>query len=154
MSSVIAIDPNDPTLVRGTPGDDRLILPAGGQAIGGGGDDIFVLTGGADGHLGVIHDFSPGDSLDVSALGARAKVLGLTSPGSQVYAIDFDGDDDPDGFVFVFEDHPLPVEPDFPIGGPSGPMPVDFEPFPIGGPVSEEVTILPFQGVGWGLWLI
>src|SRR5690349_4520518 len=68
--------------VVGTEGDDKLIIEGGATAIGGGGNDTFVLvsSGDAEGseRLGAILDFDAGDKLDLSRLGANASVLGRT----------------------------------------------------------------------------
>src|SRR4051812_11660161 len=67
-------------ITAGTDGDDRLVLD-GGFAVGGAGNDTFVLTSthsdveGSE-HLGTILDFQAGDKLDLSQLGAQAVELG------------------------------------------------------------------------------
>lgn len=98
-------------IVTGTEGDDRLVLSAGGVARGAGGNDTFVLTsGGATGdrfpeRLGYITDFNDGDTLDLSQLGANAKVLNREqarlSFGPDRISIDYDGDGDADGVLLV-----------------------------------------------------
>jgi hypothetical protein len=155
-------------MVVGTEADDTLVMEGGASAIGGGGDDTFVLvSGGAvDGseRLGAILDFDAGDKLDLSRLGANARVLGreaLDGGGARV-SIDYDGDGKEDGFVLTFEKGviaPAPGDGDFTIL--PYPMPIDGEPIPVdlGGGIGDgagegEVTILPYPlpGAGAGDW--
>ncbi|MEW5686263.1 MAG: hypothetical protein AB1942_15210 [Pseudomonadota bacterium] len=92
--------------VTGTPGDDLLPM-AGGIAFGGAGADSFLLTPVSSRFedltdFGVILDFEDSDKLDLSALGADAKILGsepILSGSAQRVSIDFDGDGKEDGFV-------------------------------------------------------
>lgn len=100
-----SIEPVGP-FVTGTPGDDLIPL-AGGIAFGGAGSDSFLLTPLSSRFevltdFGVILDFKATDKLDLSALGADAKILGsetILGGGAQRVSIDFDGDGEEDGFV-------------------------------------------------------
>ena len=118
------------TLIFGGEGDERLALQ-GGTAFGGGGSDVYVLSRqGLDApeRLGVVLDFQPGDSLDVSGLGATAAILtrGALDAGGERIGFDYDGDGDEDGYVLLLTGLgglAFPVEPD---GGPGDtPMPVE-----------------------------
>jgi hypothetical protein len=128
-----------PRLVSGSEGDDRLELPAGGVAFGRGGNDVFVLAsaGGSETpeRLGFIGDFDEGDQLDLSGLGADAKILGReasASPwGPDRISIDYDADGDEDGYLLV-SDGKLPDLSNVP------PVPM---PTPI-----DAVRILPYDG--------
>ncbi|PZQ57876.1 MAG: hypothetical protein DI570_19225 [Phenylobacterium zucineum] len=92
--------------VTGAAGDDVIPL-AGGIAFGGAGADSFLLTPISSRFepltdFGVILDFEAADKLDLSALGADAKILGSESilgGSAQRVSIDFDGDGKEDGFV-------------------------------------------------------
>lgn len=165
-------------IVAGTEGDDTLVLEGGGTGVGGGGDDTFVLvsSGDAEGseRLGAILDFDAGDTLDLSRLGANARILGREdAEGGTRVSLDYDGDGKEDGFVLTFETGQivpspddgefhilpfpmpgdgevviLPVEPDGGIGdGGVTILPVDFD----GGIGDGTVHILPFPmpGDGW-----
>jgi hypothetical protein len=138
--------------VTGTEGDDRLVIEGGATAIGGGGDDIFVLVSSGDGkdseHLGAILDFDAGDKLDLSRLGDKAAILGREAlGGGQRVSIDYDGDGKEDGFLLTFEKGAVSPEP-----GDGGftilpfPMPVDFD----GGIGDGEFHILPYPMPGDG----
>lgn len=99
--------PGSDLYVAGGAGDDRLALKPGGVAFGGGGDDVFVLSsaGGARGPelLGTILDFSDGDRLDFSQLGAKAGELRRVqqADGATRVSVDYDGDGAEDGFVIL-----------------------------------------------------
>lgn len=151
-------------VVVGSEGDDRLVLEDGATAIGGGGDDTFVLvsSGGGEGaeRLGVILDFNAGDTLDLSRLGANARVLGRQDAdgGGTRVSIDYDGDGKEDGFVLTFEKGQIAPSPDdgefhilpFPMPGDGEAviLPVDLD-----GGIGDDgaVHILPFPapGDGW-----
>jgi hypothetical protein len=129
-----------PFTIVGTEGDDRLLLPGGANAIGAGGDDVFVLSSRGDTEgveqLGSILDFSKGDTLDVSGLGEKAKILGsraLDRGEGQRFSIDYDGDGDEDGFVLAYN------QPALDVGG--------FRPYPMpsldGAVPDGEVRIMP-----------
>jgi hypothetical protein len=115
-------------IVAGTEADDTLTLEGGATAIGGGGDDTFVLvSSGAEGleRLGAILDFNAGDKLDLSRLGSKAAVLGReVIEGGERVSIDYDGDGDADGVLVTY----------------TGKGPATIEPAPGDG----EVRILPF----------
>lgn len=95
-------------LITGTEGDDLLPI-AGGFIFGGAGADSFLLTPVSSrfealSDFGVILDFQSADKLDLSALGADAKILGsepVLDGGGQRVSIDFDGDGVEDGFLFT-----------------------------------------------------
>jgi hypothetical protein len=147
-------------IVAGTEGDDHLVLE-GGFAVGGGGNDTFVLTsthGDADGpeNLGTILDFQAGDKLDLSQLGDKAAELGRTADpkGGERVSIDFDGDGKEDGYLIVHERGEIAPDDTGVITPPSDgefhilpyPMPGDdgvvtILPYPM--PGDGEVTILP-----------
>lgn len=146
-------------IVSGTDGDDRLDV-GGGAAFGGEGNDTFVLTsthGEVEGpeHLGIILDFHAGDSLDLSALGDQAAILGQEADGKggQRVSIDCDGDGKEDGYVIVHENgQPAPDDSGVISPGDEGefhilpyPMPGDdgvFTILPYPMPGDGEVTIL------------
>jgi hypothetical protein len=142
-------------ILSGTEGDDRLVLD-GGFAVGGAGDDTFVLTsthGDVDGpeHLGTILDFQAGDKLDLRQLGAGATELGRTddAKGGERVSIDFDGDGKEDGYLIVHERGE--IAPD--DTGVITPAPTDGEvhilPYPMPGD-DGVFTILPFPMPGDG----
>lgn len=150
-------------VVAGTEGDDTLVLEGGATGLGGGGDDTFVLvsSGDAEGseRLGAILDFDAGDTLDLSRLGANARILGREDAdgGGTRVSIDCDGDGKEDGFVLTFEKGqivPSPNDGEFHIL--PFPMPGDGEVVilpvePDGGIGDGAVHILPFPmpGDGW-----
>lgn len=145
--------------VVGTDGDDRIVVETGTLAVGNGGKDVFIITAAVAGEetvrLGAITDFGDGDSLDLSQLGANVAILGegRMTDGSTRLSIDFDGDGQEDGYLYVGGAGFIPADDNF-----SSPMPIieDGEmhilPFPmpgdgevIGGPVNDgEATILPW----------
>ncbi|MET0339338.1 MAG: hypothetical protein ABW063_16405 [Caulobacter sp.] len=145
--------------VAGTEGDDRIVVETGTIAVGNGGKDVFVIAAAAAGaeslRLGAITDFGDGDSLDLSQLGANVAILGegRMTDGSTRLSIDFNGDGQEDGYLYVGGAGFIPADDNF-----ASPMPIieDGEmhilPFPmpgdgevIGGPANDgEVTILPW----------
>ncbi|MBU1375727.1 MAG: hypothetical protein KKE02_02980 [Alphaproteobacteria bacterium] len=132
-------------IIAGTEGDDRLVLD-GGFAVGGEGDDTFVLTstqGDADEpeNLGTILDFQAGDKLDLSQLGDKAAELGRAADakGGQRVSIDYDGDGKEDGFVIVHERGEIAPD-DTGVVSP-GDGGFHILPFPM--PGDGEVTIVP-----------
>ena len=137
--------------VAGTAGNDTLVLQPGGFAFGGGGDDTFVLVSGGRGtgveRLGVISDFNAGDKLDLSQLGANAKVLARetgNAPGApDRMSIDYDGDGKEDGFLLVGPGRPF---------GEARPLPMPIGEGPRIQPLPGEVHILPFPGPGDAPW--
>ena len=158
-------------MVAGTEADETLVIEGGATAFGGGGDDTFVLvsSGDAEGseRLGAILDFDAGDTLDLSRLGANARILGREPlDGGTRVSIDYDGDGKEDGFVLTFEKGAIAPEP-----GDGGvtilpfPMPVDlgggigdggdgeFHILPYPMPGDGEVVILPAFGAtgGWAV---
>lgn len=129
-------------VIAGTEADEKLVVEGGATAIGGGGDDTFVLvsSGDADGseRLGGILDFDAGDTLDLSRLGANARILGReTVDGGTRVSIDYDGDGKEDGFVLTFEKGAIAPEP--------GDGEFHILPYPM--PGDGEVVILPAFGV-------
>ncbi|TAL36006.1 MAG: hypothetical protein EPN98_05575 [Phenylobacterium sp.] len=162
---IAAGEPNPGGRVRavvGTEGDDTLVLEGGATGIGGGGDDTFVLVSNGDAkgveRLGAILDFNAGDTLDLSRLGANARILGREDDdGGTRISIDYDGDGKEDGFVLTFETGQIAPSPDdgefhilpFPMPGDGEVviLPVDFD----GGIGDGEFHILPFPmpGDGW-----
>lgn len=153
-------------MVVGTEADETLVIEGGATAIGGGGDDAFVLVSSGVGEgaerLGAVLDFTAGDTLDLSRLGANARVLGREAlDGGARVSIDYDGDGQEDGFVLTFEKAVVSPEPDdggvtilpFPlpvdVGGGIGdgaPLPVD-----LGGGIGDgEFHILPYPLPGDG----
>lgn len=149
--------------VVGTEGDDVLTIEGGATAIGGGGDDTFVLTssGAAEGleRLGAILDFSEGDKLDLSKLGEKAAIVGREAfLGGESLSIDYDGDGKADGVLDTYTGKgPATVEPSpgdgefhilpFPMPGDDGV--VTILPYPLPG----EAVILPVDfggGIGDG----
>ena len=167
-------------MVVGTEADETLVIEGGATAIGGGGGDAFVLVSSGVGEgaerLGAVLDFTAGDTLDLSRLGANARVLGREAlDGGARVSIDYDGDGQEDGFVLTFEKAVVSPEPDdgsvtilpFPlpvdVGGGIGdgefhilpyPLPGDGEfhilPYPM--PGDGEVSILPALDLGAGGW--
>ena len=84
-------------MVAGTEAGETLVIEGGATAFGGGGDDTFVLVSSGDSEgserLGAILDFNAGDALDLSRLGANARVLGREAlDGGERVSIDYDGD--------------------------------------------------------------
>lgn len=147
--------------IVGTDGDDKLVLEGGATGIGAGGNDTFVLVSSGDvegsERLGAILDFDAGDKLDLSRLGANAKILGRTeADGGVRVSIDYDGDGNEDGFVMTFEKGQIAPSPDdgdfhilpFPMPGDGEVviLPVDLD----GGIGDGAVTILPFPMPGDG----
>jgi hypothetical protein len=139
-------------MIAGTEASEKLVIEGGATAFGGGGDDTFVLVSSGDvegsERLGAILDFDAGDSLDLSRLGANAKILGRETTGGETrVSIDYDGDGKEDGFVLTFEKGQVAPEP-----GDGGvtilpfPMPVDFD----GGIGDGEFHILPYPMPGDG----
>jgi len=155
-------------VIAGTEADEKLVIEGGATAFGGGGDDTFVLvsSGDVDGseRLGAILDFDAGDTLDLSRLGANAKILGREAlDGGARVSIDYDGDGKEDGFVLTFEKGAIAPEPS--DGGVTilpFPMPVDFDggigdggaiPVDFGDGVGDgEFHILPYPMPGDGDW--
>lgn len=161
-------------MVVGTAADEKLVIEGGATAIGGGGDDTFVLVSSGDSEdperLGAVLDFSAGDTLDLSRLGANASILGREAlDGGVRVSIDYDGDGQEDGFVLTFEKGVVSPEPDdggvtilpFPLpvdfGGGIGDGEVHILPYPLPGEGDGEFHILPFPMPGDGPaddWLI
>lgn len=143
--------------VVGTEGDDTLTIEGGATAVGGGGNDTFVLTtnGANDGleRLGSILDYNEGDKLDLSKLGANAAIVGREAiEGGERISIDYNGDGKADGVLDTYTGKgPATVEPS-PDDGEFHilpyPMPVDdgefhILPYPMPGD-DGVVTILPY----------
>lgn len=147
----------------GTEGDDTLTIEGGATALGGGGDDTFVLTsdGLDDGieRLGAILDYSAGDKLDLSKLGDKAAIVGREAfEGGETLSIDYDGDGVADGVLETYTGkgaatvEPSPGDGEFhilpyPMPGDDGV--VTILPYPLPG----EAVILPVDfdgGIGDG----
>lgn len=153
-------------VVAGTEGDDTLVIEGGATAIGGGGQDVFVLASnglddeGAE-RLGAIldYDFS-NDSLDLGKLGPNASIVSQDAiKGGARIGIDYDGDGKEDGFVLAYAPGPngepatiLPEADDTGFTILPFPLPTDdgvftILPFPMPGD-DGVVTILPYPMPG------
>lgn len=134
--------------VVGTEGDDTLAIEGGATAIGGGGDDVFVLVssgvaGEESERLGVILDYDiSNDALDLGKIGEDAVILTHDAiKGGARIGIDYDGDGDEDGYVLAYapgpDGQPATLTPDDDDGG------FVIQPFPI--PTDDGLfTILPY----------
>lgn len=146
--------------VVGTEGDDRIVVETGTIAVGYGGKDVFVIAAASADQesfrLGAIADFGDGDSLDLAQLGAHVTILGegRMTDGSTRLSIDFNGDGQEDGYLYVGGAGFIPADDNV-----ASPMPIiDGEmhilPFPMPGDgvVNEgEFHILPFPMPGDGV---
>ena len=124
----------------GTAGDDRIVVETGTITVGAGGKDTFVLTSaglsGQSERLGAITDYVAGDDiLDLTRLGAKAAILGegRMIDGSTRLSIDYDGDGQEDGYLYVGGAGFIPADDNF-----HSPMPI----------IDGEVHILPFPMPG------
>lgn len=144
----------------GTSGDDRLAVQAGGMALGGGGNDVFVLSADLPGQawrpMAFIPDYAQGDSLDLSRLGEQARVLDTLDldDGRSRIGIDIDSDGYEDGYLIVgaarlpnagdYQPMPMPEPRPWPVEPPNA-----FDPGWVVGPISSppgEARILPVDG--------